>query len=493
MSNEACTQNISIGTNDLFLNYLDNCVQSKIYPPLRLYEDDTFVYINGADNRQASWQKDCPVIINGDTYPASNLNEAILAVITEIGKVNSSASSMSFMLQTAKVYSNEEELAADHEVVNDEIVLDNYSYFFDSRNFELVNYTLYHSEDVHLFGFSQGINKLSSSKDNIALIRSDNANLFISNLVLEATGTGSECINMLGDGTTSLDMNFVEMKGVYGTLDNIRQLFWVGGFSMSAPGGFTIENNISGIAIRNTRVINTAGYLIKGAVGSTIGNIRTNINATIPTGGFAFDVDYDMLPNDGSIQVEGARFDGNGDISAPLTDAGRDSDNLWESRKSLFLNNRGEKAKNTLIGAYWELTTEAVTAITQNVEVKIAGTTTFNYSVHFSKNTENSIRSSVSFEETVKVDGFLRIKGGANDALVVLLKKRIDATGLYETIAEYPATVNNLSGANDVAILTIFRPFVSLAESDDIELWIKNTSSNDDITLEIGSYLALHK
>lgn len=148
--------------------------------------------------------------------------------------------------ETKKEYRNASEMIADGHLVDadNRIVLKNYSYYFDSYSFDLEDYDgFYHDVTVHLFGYSQGINVLTSSKDNINLITS-RANLFISNLVLEVTGTGSQCLEMEGTAgtpTESLDMNFVEFSGAYGTIKNIRQVFWVGGFSFGSPSGFLMR------------------------------------------------------------------------------------------------------------------------------------------------------------------------------------------------------------------------------------------------------------
>lgn len=91
-NNKPCTQTISVDQDCLFLNYLDNCVERRLFPPLRLYQDDNFVYVYGKDGRQLSWAKDCPVIINENEYPPSNLDDAIAQLLVDMGCVNKSMS-----------------------------------------------------------------------------------------------------------------------------------------------------------------------------------------------------------------------------------------------------------------------------------------------------------------------------------------------------------------------------------------------------------------
>ena len=65
----SCVQTITTDSNCLFLSYLDNCKPAKIYPPLRLYEDRNFVYIDGQDSRQISIDKNnFEVELDGTTY-----------------------------------------------------------------------------------------------------------------------------------------------------------------------------------------------------------------------------------------------------------------------------------------------------------------------------------------------------------------------------------------------------------------------------------------
>lgn len=95
-NNKPCTQKISVDQDCLFLNYLDNCVEKRLYPPLRLYQDENFVYVYGKDGRQLSWAKDCPVIINDQEFSPSNLDDAIVQLLVDVGCVNKSMSGASF-------------------------------------------------------------------------------------------------------------------------------------------------------------------------------------------------------------------------------------------------------------------------------------------------------------------------------------------------------------------------------------------------------------
>jgi len=84
-----CLQTIITETDCLYLEFLDNCGPDRAYPPLRMYENDDFVYINADDNKQISISKvGFEVDINGVTY--EDIDAAMAQLAIEIGCVNSS-------------------------------------------------------------------------------------------------------------------------------------------------------------------------------------------------------------------------------------------------------------------------------------------------------------------------------------------------------------------------------------------------------------------
>jgi hypothetical protein len=88
--NHECVQTISTDADCMYLEYLNNCVLDRAYPPLRLYENDSFVFINAADNHQISISKNhLEVNINGVKY--TDKNEVIAVLDAEILCVNQSA------------------------------------------------------------------------------------------------------------------------------------------------------------------------------------------------------------------------------------------------------------------------------------------------------------------------------------------------------------------------------------------------------------------
>lgn len=86
----SCKQTITTDEDLLFLNYLDDCKPKRIYPPLRLYEQKSFIVVNGIDSRQISVRKDhFEVCLNGVDY--DDEEEFIEAMLEQIELVNEAA------------------------------------------------------------------------------------------------------------------------------------------------------------------------------------------------------------------------------------------------------------------------------------------------------------------------------------------------------------------------------------------------------------------
>jgi hypothetical protein len=76
-----CVQTINTEEDCLYLTFLDNCGEDRAYPPLNLYENDDFVYINADDNKQISISKVGFIVdINGVEFTDKDLAMSELAV-----------------------------------------------------------------------------------------------------------------------------------------------------------------------------------------------------------------------------------------------------------------------------------------------------------------------------------------------------------------------------------------------------------------------------
>lgn len=252
---------------------------------------------------------------------------------------------------------------------NNEIQLAHKTYKFDADEFDMTGYTLLgHNDGTTLSGYSQNINCLKSTQDNISLIKTS-GNLFIKHLEIQVTGANSEAINMNGaTGFESIDMfysSFINCKKL-GTLSNIRQFFWEAGFANNFDAGFLCQGDwLGGITVKDTRCVNVQSYIFKGDAGFTCSAIRSNISAALLTGSYAFDFDYDMFNNDAAYQLEGGRYEGTGKMVSNFTTG--DTTIAKNSKKSFFKNNKGNLGENTFVGIEWVISTEVETPLDFNV------------------------------------------------------------------------------------------------------------------------------
>ena len=82
-----CVQNISISDDKDFLNFLNDCKEDKLYPPLRFYENENFMSIDGADRKKASISKvGFKVVIDGIAYTSQQ--EARTKLLTHVNAIN---------------------------------------------------------------------------------------------------------------------------------------------------------------------------------------------------------------------------------------------------------------------------------------------------------------------------------------------------------------------------------------------------------------------
>lgn len=404
-----------------------------------------------------------------------------------------------FEFKTQKVIQSLAQLLQLHPPnAQNEIILDNCVYLFDLKGADgnFTGYKLkYNGYPVAIAGMSQAITEIFTTEDGVSFIESTNGDLFLININIGATGVGSQAISMIGDGSQSIDMFYTAFtEGTkYGTISNIRQGYWSNGFSFNAREGFLLQGALGGFTLFDSRIINTGNYILKGDVGATFNAIRSNVNATIPTGAVAFDFDYPMFNADAAYQIQDGRFDGDGEVVSDFTTG--DAVKAYKSRKSLFKDNAGVLGAltNTIIGGNWRLETQITTPLTFNVPAKMLGGVTYNDLEHFTQTGDNTLTYNSTVTRTVKVTGGLILDGGANDELVVILRKWDDSASTYVDIEEFPNIVSNVIGGRDIAIYNIIARVPDMDLSDRLEYWLVNRSDNTDATALVGAKMFVEK
>jgi len=382
--------------------------------------------------------------------------------------------------------------------VNDVITIPRGAYLLDAYNFEMGNYTIQNviGDDIHIKQHSQLTHQVSSSKINVSLFNIREANFFMSDMRIVCDGAGSEAIRMSGLGVESLDLFYVEFGAAtsFGTLIGIRQGFMGACFALNSTQGFLLQGAwLGGFTILNTRLINVGSYILKGDTGFTCNAIRSNVFATIPTGAFAFDFDFNMFNVDRGYQLEGGRYEGTGKMVSDFTIGGITQ--AENSRKSFFNENSGNLAKNTFIGAEWRTTTEVLTPLAFNVAANILGGRTFDNLVHFqsllvSPNFE-VVRYDSSVPIDVKVTALSKIEGDSSDDIKIDLIHYVNSTVTEVIILSLIETIPNVVQADDTVNFTINARIDNLQENDRIYCKVTNLSDGSDITEKVNSFLTV--
>lgn len=398
---------------------------------------------------------------------------------------------------TKIVVSSLANLIATHSVNgSNEIQLTNAVYVFDLPSFEITGYTLVgHTLGTTLSGHSQNINTLLSTEDGISLIKSD-GNLFIDQLNITTSGVGSQALNLTGSsGFESLDMfytAFIDCTKI-GTITSFRQGFWTTGFAMNCGSGITLNGAwLGGFTIFNSRIMGVSGALLLAGTSFTCDSIRSNVYITVPSGSTAFDFDYNNFNEDNGYQLQGCRVDGDGQMVSNFSDAGRDTDDAWKSRRSVFVNNVGSKAKNTYIGGEWKCSVETITPLTLNVPAKLLGTTPYYNLEHLTQTVSNAFIHNSSVETVYSLDGSIIVSGTASDIIRLEVRKWNTILSAYEVINTYRRAITNLVGSVDIAYFSPKTGRIYLNQNDRVELWVTNESSNSSITMLVDSFLFMN-
>ena len=402
-----------------------------------------------------------------------------------------------YTFKTKQYISNIEDLLSTHTLTDGyKIDAKNVMYVIDNNSFDFGIYTLSNITSGVRFGLegaNKGVTSITSTEDNISLIECINQNLLISDLDISATGVGSEAIKMTGTGVEAIDLLNVSFSGAtnMGTLENLRQGFWTIGFAFGVSSGFLLKGAWGGFRVTSSRFINLQGPLLKGDVGFTIGNIRSDVNIDILAGQVAFDFDYDMFNEDQGYQLENGRYTGGGLMVAPFTlGSGADTTETEKSRKSFFQGNKGNLAKTTRIGGALEFTNEASNSFPNGVLTELLGTTTANNLVHMLSNNSRELEHNTTSMECYYPFIDVTIEGEPNREIKLSLMKVETGGGLVELVSK-TKTISNVQGNRDVVDFSFSAPCFMLNEGEKVKLYATSIGANSNLTIISSSTLYL--
>jgi len=342
---------------------------------------------------------------------------------------------------------------------------------------------------LNIGGAGFDVSCLTSTADNYTMfINADGSysgNLYLTSLDVIVSGTSSQVFDLdakeNGSNIEFNSTNFVACTSL-GEAANFRQglarnVGWV-----SITDGLTMSGTwAGGFAAFDSIIVGApmSGVLFRAGAGLTLGgSFRSNINAlSLGTNGGIF---CDFAPSnillDAGFALSGLRTNplSNTLPNMPAT-----------STKALIKDCVG--IGNTYPGAAHIPVADSVITITsQNTLTQITGAMTLVEPYWFSTANTNGLRSDCAQAVEGRADGTMSFSGQANTEISVQLRHFIAATSSYENVGpEYEATINGgLLGT--LASNVSFGATVTMQQGDRAEVWIKNRSGTNNITLKSG-------
>jgi hypothetical protein len=352
---------------------------------------------------------------------------------------------------------------------------------------------------LQIQGLGFGVSKLISSNSSFTLFVTDgtySGNLFMENLEIEITGTGSQVFNLDNDGNFSaVEMNTVNFNNCtsLGTLDAYRQGLetntgrfggtpnltlagtWVGGYRITTSIVRSLSSGMTGALFQEGTSFTMASRFL------------TDINCDLPTSAAFADFDTNNFTSPSLFQIKGAIFTRNGTSDAtdtnilPNIDRG-DLSASWKDNQGI---------RNTYEGGRNDVSSENLTVIS-------AGSTFYTLNAvwttsalqHFDSPAAGQLRHLGNNPREYRFTADLSIESTRNDELEVRLRKYDASSTTTSTVDSQRRQVNNLAGGRDVAFFTLLSN-VALDQNDYVFLEIANNSGNNNATLELDSFYIL--
>lgn len=337
------------------------------------------------------------------------------------------------------------------------------------------------------------VSSLSSSEDSYTLLSGAAAgDIEMSDLSFTASGASSKVFGITDhDGNSAIDITKVNFNGCtsLGYIDGYRQLFGSILGVFGCGDGIEFIGSWAGGAKLTDLIVRGSGvdfYLFRAGAGLTFGSrvfTDTNIDCPLGVTSGVSDLSPSNFTGDNQLQMTGAQVTRAGFIDA--SDAfyfpninESDSESYWRGNVGI---------KNTIIGGYWQLSTESATTInTAGVFEKLVGTTIYSSLQHFTQTADNSLIYDSSVEREVDVTAVVEIQDVAGNDVALKLRVWDDSDGSYVDYASITKTIVNLPGAGGFASYTLIDR-VTVNQDDRIELWVANESDTTNVTMRLGS------
>ena len=350
------------------------------------------------------------------------------------------------------------------------------------------------SGGIFIAGLNLDLSFLTSSENGYTMFTSPiggSGNVFIQNVTLTASGTGSQVFN-INDATGFNAIELVrvnfnnctaigELNGYRQGLENNTGRF--GGtpemtLSGTWLGGYFIETSI-------VRSLTDGGYTLYKAGTSFLMNsrFRTNQNVDLPTNASFFNFAPSNFVNPSTVQVTGALVSRNGVFNA--VDSNITPNMVRGDLVAQWQGNIG--MSNTFEGGRLTVSSENLTTISAgSTWTTLNAIWATNDLQHFDSPSSGQLRHLGNSPREYKCTINFVIESQANNDLGIRLRKFDDSTSTFIDFTERRRQVNNFVGGRDVAIFN-FSFNVSLDQNDYVYFQVRNNSGNQNVTLELNS------
>lgn len=348
------------------------------------------------------------------------------------------------------------------------------------------------STGIFIAGYNLDLSELTCSDNSYTMFNGGSAgNVFIKDLSLEVTGTGSQIFD-LTDATGFNAIEFVRVNfnncSAIGELNGFRQ----GLENNTGRFGGTPEMTLSGtwlggyfIETSIVRSLTDGGYTLfkAGTNFSMNSRFRTNQNIDLPANASYFNFSPSNFVNPSTIQVTGALVSRGGVFNSVDTNI---TPNISQADlESAWSNNIG--MPNTFEGGKLTVSSENLTNIG-------AGSTWYTLNAiwnatsleHFDSPSSGQLRHLGNSPREYKCTINFVIESQANNDLGIRLRKWDDSASSFIDFGERRRQVNSLVGGRDVAIFN-FSFNVSLDQNDYVYFQVRNNNGNNNLTLELDS------
>lgn len=286
------------------------------------------------------------------------------------------------------------------------------------------------------------------------------------NITIENVGT---LFDLDGQSTGVIDWTAFNINNVptIGTIANYNNVIILASAWLNS-GGLTFEGSFGTIGLEGSFFLNTSNYTIITIPSTTTISRRFKISESsfvVINTGIALDVDSNTtIPNQGYI-INNCNFSGGSSTYLVGLKA--------INNKSSFFRNEGIENSRSVGGLY--LSSSTSTTIVLNTWTKLLGTTTINSSTSKFNHTNNRLTYIGSITQIFDVIAGVSLSGSNGDNVDI----GISINGNDPTVDTIVSSTMDSGGKiNFAGVPTFFQ----LQENDYIEIWVRNTSSSNNVT-----------